>query len=139
MVSPELSESFTLTISCGGIACETVLLMVSTCGHTEALDVGSCIFAGEACQGESCKRSVQGLSVTSGNIHRSIKLVVLLHEKDLSSPAVVGRQPPGCVNYGPSDSSAPELLQAQVPDTDAIWSFSNPQGIFPLGTQFSLP
>lgn len=47
--------------------------MVSTCGCAETVDVGSCIFACETYQGESCKRSTQHSSITSRNTHKSKK------------------------------------------------------------------
>lgn len=68
-------ESSTLTSSCSGVSCQTILLMVLAFGGTEAMDVGSCIFAREAGQGESCKRNTKkNPSGTSGNILRGTKL-----------------------------------------------------------------
>lgn len=61
--SPTLSsghwESSTLTGSCGGIAGQTILLVLRASGGAETMEVGSCIFAREAGQGGSCKRSTK--------------------------------------------------------------------------------
>lgn len=110
ILSSEPWKSFTLTESRDRIGCETVLLMVRARGCTKTMYIGRCIFACETCQGERCKRSTQHPSITSRNIHRSTKLVVLVQMEDLPSPAATGRRPPGCVKLGPSDSPGPELL-----------------------------
>lgn len=73
--SSEPWESSTLTSSCGGIGCQTILLIIRAFGGAQTMDVGSCIFAREAGQGESCKRNTKtNPSGTSGNILRSTKL-----------------------------------------------------------------
>lgn len=83
--------SCTLTESCGGICRQAVLLVVRARGCTQALYVGRCIFACETCQGESCKRSTQHPWLSSRDIPRSTKLVVLAQTEGLANPADTDR------------------------------------------------
>lgn len=100
-------ESSTLTSSCSGVSCQTILLVVLAFGGAEAMDVGSCIFAREAGQGESCKRNTQK------KIHQAPLGISLGAQnwgwvEDLSSP-VATEKIPAWVKLGSKDTPGTRL------------------------------
>lgn len=122
-VSSEPWESSTLTGSCGGIGRQTILLVLRAFGGAETMDVGSCIFAREAGQGESCKRSTKTSISRLWEYPWEHKTGWM---EDLSSPAATGKKFLRGLNLAPRTLQEP--VQALITAAAVICSLRNIQG-----------